>query len=200
MMTGSLRDDRGGRTGGQVLLALALTFLLDGCGVMSKLFPAPSAPVIAASEQVNARIEELEFQLRKGKNADPEASLARELALLYVHPANRAPDYGRSLAMLHTYFSLAPPGEEDLETGRLAALLEAIERRGRLLQDSRTQAKALSSQVQALQHGERDAKKREQEFLAQIKILQEQIKTLQEQIEKILALDMEMAKRRRSVR
>jgi len=95
--------------------------------------------------------------------------------------------------MLRTYLSPAPPGEEDLETGRLAVLLEAIEHLGRLLRDSKTQEKALSGQVQALKHGERDAKKREQELLAQIK-------TLQERIEKILALDMEMEKRRRSVR
>jgi hypothetical protein len=220
-MNGSLRGDRGGRTGGQVLLAVALTFLLGGCALMSKLFPAPSAPVIASSEQVTARIEELESQFRKDKNADPEGALAHELALLYVHPANPAPDYGRSLAMLRAYLSLAPPGEEDLETGRLAALLEVIERLGRLLRDSETQEDVLSAQeqallediehlgrllrdsktqeyvlsgqVQALQHGERDAKKREQELRAQIK-------TLQERIEKIQALELEMEQRRRPVR
>ena len=192
-MNGPLRGDRGGRTGEQVLLAVALTFLLDGCAVMSNLFPAPSVPVAAAPEQVTARIQELESRLRKDKKADPKGALAHELALLYVHPANRAPDYGESLAMMRTYLSLAPPGEEDLETGRLAALLEEIERLGRLLRDSKTQEKALSGQVRALQHGERYAKKREQELLAQIK-------TLQEQIEKIEALDMELEKRRRSVR
>ena len=187
-MNGSLRADRGGRTVAQVLLAVALTFLLDGCAVMSKLFPeSPRGP-----EQVTARIQELESQLRKDK-ADPEGALAHELALLYVHPANRAPDYGKSLAMMHTYLSLAPPGKEDLETSRLAALLEAIERLGGLLRDSKTQEKALSGQVQALRHGERDAKRREQELLARIKILEERIK-------KIEALDMEMEKRRRSVR
>jgi len=188
-MNGSLRGVRGGRTVEQVLLAVALTFLLDGCAVMSKLFPAsPRGP-----EQVAARIQELESQLRKDKKADPEGALAHELALLYVHPANRAPDYGKSLAMMRTYLSLAPPGQEDLETSRLAALLEAIERLERLLRDSKTQEKALSGQVQALQHGERDTKKREQELLAQIK-------TLEERIKKIEALDMEMEKRRRSVR
>jgi DNA repair exonuclease SbcCD ATPase subunit len=217
-MNGSLRDDRGNWTGGQVLLAVVLTYLLGGCAVISNLSPTPSVPVALAPDEVNAKIRELESKLGKDKKADPEGALAHELALLYVHPANRAPDYGKSLAMMRTYLSLVPQGEEDLETGRLAvlleaierllresktqekalsdlvaALLDAIERLGRLFRDSKAQEKALSDHVQALQQVERDAKKREQELLAEIN-------TLQERIEKIQALDMEMEQRRRSVR
>ncbi len=196
-MNGSLRDDRGGGTGKKLLLAVALTILLDGCAVMSKLFSEPVAP---GPEQITARIQEIESQLQQNKKADPEGALAHELALLYAHPANRAPDYGKSLAMIRTYRSLARPGAEDLETSRLAALLEEIEGLGRLLEESKTQEKVLSGQVQALLQSERTAKRREHNLRVQIRTLQElrgQIQALQARIEKIEALDMEIEKRRR---
>jgi hypothetical protein len=144
-------------------------------------------------ERIAERIKELEIELQKGVKADPEGALAHELALLFIHPANRSPEPGKALLLMRTYLFRAPPGSEDLEDARLVALLEAIGRLGRLLRESRARENDLSGQVQTLQRQEEETKKREQDLLAEIR-------SLRETIEKLQALDLEMEKRRRSVR
>jgi hypothetical protein len=199
------------------LIAAALGLLIAGCAAApppvppapppipaSAPAPAPTAapkPEVSRSpEWITARIAELETTRGKGKDADPKGALALELALLYSDPGNPAPDYAKALAMMRTYLELSASGAPDAETGRIAGLLEAIDRLGRLLREAKTHEKELSGQIQALQARvaeaeQRDAaaKKREQE-------LQAQIQTLQQRIEQLQRLDLEMERRRRSVR
>ena len=216
-----VRLPRGGRTARR-LIAAALGLLLAGCAAATpsappapaRSTPAPatapssapapaSAPKPAVSrspEWITGRIAELEATRGKGKDADPRGALTLELALLYSDPGNPAPDYAKALAMMRTYLEISPSGAQDAETGRVAGLLEAIDRLGRLLRESKTREKELSGQVQALQtrvaeaeQRDASAKKREQE-------LQAQIQTLQQRIEQLQRLDLEMERRRRSVR
>ena len=156
-----------------------------------KKVPVPAVPL--DPDRIAARIQELESRLLKGGPADPDGLLAHELALLYIHPANRSPEPGKALVYLRTYLARAVAADEDLEAARLVALLEAIDRLGRLLRESRTRERELSGQVQTLQVREGEAKKREQD-------LQAEIRSLRERIEKLQALDLEMEKRRKSVR
>jgi septal ring factor EnvC (AmiA/AmiB activator) len=102
--------------------------------------------------------------------------------------------------MMRAYFALAPPRPANSLIGHVAALLEEIDRMGRVARDSRASEKELDSQVKTLEQdlaeaGQRQAaaKKREQELLAQIK-------TLQQQIDQLQKLDLEIERRRRSVR
>jgi hypothetical protein len=162
--------------------------------------PTPAPPVKELEqlaplgpERIAARIKELEAKILKNGNADPEGALAHELALLYINPANRSPDPEKALALLRTYLSRAAPAGEDPEADRLVGLLEAIGRLGRLLRESRTKEKELAGQVQTFQQREGEMKQREQDLLAEIQILQARI-------EKLKKLDLEMEKRRKSVR
>jgi HAMP domain-containing protein len=149
--------------------------------------PPGSAPLVRTHRRQNPELS----QLRKaGMRIE---ALSHELALLYTHPANRSPDPEKALALMRTYLSRAPAAGADLEADRLVALLEAIGRLGRLLRESRTREKELSGQVQTLQQREGEMKKREQDLLAEIQVLQARIEKLQK-------LDLEMEKRRKSVR
>jgi seryl-tRNA synthetase len=94
---------------------------------------------------------------------------------------------------LRTYLSRAAPSDNDLEVDRLIALLEAIDRLGHLQREARTREKDLSGQLQAFQQRELEMKKREEDLLAEIR-------ALRERIEKLTVLDLEMEKRRKSVR
>lgn len=187
----------------RLAFAAAIAGLPAGCAALPGASPAPAPPAAEARlgpEEVAARIAALEAALPKGKAGPRDAAAARELALLYVHPANPAPDHGKSLEMMRAYRSLAPGEAEGLETARIVALLEAVDRLGRLLREAKDQRVQLAGQVKALQQGERDAKKRELELLARAKTLQDRITMLEDRIEKLQALDLEMEKRRRSVR
>ena len=93
----------------------------------------------------------------------------------------------------HSTSRIAAPAGEDPEADRLVALLEAIGRLGRLLRESRTREKELSGQVQTLQQREGEMKQREQDLLAEVQVLQARI-------EKLKKLDLEMEKRRKSVK
>jgi hypothetical protein len=135
---------------------------------------------------------ELELQLAKGRTADPEGALSHELALLYTHPQNRSPAPGKALAPMRVYLSAASAGTE-VEAERLVALLEAIDRLGKLLRESKAREKDLFGLVQALEQRERELKDREQAHLAEIR-------TLRARIDKLKTLDLEMEKRRKSVR
>jgi len=101
--------------------------------------------------------------------------------------------------MMRAYLELSPSGAQDTETGRVAGLLEAIDRLGRLLRESRRAKKSFRPGPGApdprrgAEQRDASAKKREQE-------LQAQIQTLQQRIEQLQRLDLEMERRRRSVR
>lgn len=151
----------------------------------------PAAPL--GPKSITARIKALEAKLLKGAKADPRGEISLELAKLYSHPANPSPDHGKALAMMRAYLSLAPPDGKDPEADRLLALLEAIDRLGRLLRDSRTREKEYVGQIQSLQQRERELQEREQEQLAEIELLRARI-------DKLKTLDLEMEKRRKSVR
>ena len=153
---------------------------------------AKPAPALGA-EGIAARIKVLEAELLKGAKADPRGEISLELAMLYSHPANASPDHGKALAMMRAYLSLVPPEGKDPQADRLVALLEAIDRLGRLLRESRTREKEYTAQIQSLQQRERELQKREQEQLAEIELLRARI-------DKLKTLDLEMEKRRKSVR
>ena len=202
-------------------LATALALLLAGCAALPGSAPPPAAPALPAPaakappapavaapkpsapltpEGIAARIAELEAARKKGKDADPDGKLALELALLYIHPDNPAPDHVKALAAMRAYLALSAPASRDPLIPHIAGLLEDIDKLGRITRDGRAREKELAATVQGLEQrvaaaDQRDAaaKKREQELLAQIK-------TLQQQIEQLQRLDLEMEKRRRSVK
>ncbi|HEY5999390.1 MAG TPA: hypothetical protein VI078_08860, partial [bacterium] len=156
--------------------------------------PAP-APLTPA--KIAARIAELEAARKKGSGADPDGTLALELALLYIHPDNPATDHAKALATLRAYLAASPPGSRNPLIGHIVGLLEDIEQLGRIARDARKREKEADARAQALEQSvaedEAAAKKREQD-------LQAQIQTLQQRIEQLQLLDLEMEKRRRSVK
>lgn len=170
-------------------------------------FPVPTTPA-----WISARIAELEA-LRE-KAPDPEGALALELALLHSHPANPATDHVKALALMRTYLALAPAGSPDQLVLHVAGLLEDIEQLGRITREARGREKELAAKLAALEQRAAEpraesaaAKKREQELQAQVAslqaqvaTLQQQIATLQQRIEQLQQLDLEMEKRRRSVK
>jgi uncharacterized coiled-coil protein SlyX len=171
-------------------------------------FPSPLTP-----EWIAARIVGLEAARKPGTSADPDGVIALELALLHSHPANPAPDHVKALAMMRAYLALAPPGSRDPLVLHVAGLLEDIDQLGRIAREGRGREKELAAQVQALEQRAAAAgpgaaaKKREQELQAQVTALQQQvatlqgqIATLQQRIEQLQQLDLEMEKRRRSVK
>lgn len=178
--------------------------------------PAPTVPKFpdpASAPWIAARIAALEAARAGGTHADPDGVIALELALLHSHPANAAPDHVKALAMMRAYLALAPAGTRDPLVLHVAGLLEDIDQLGRIAREGRGREKELAAQVQALERRAAAAepgaagKKREQELQAQVTALQQQVTTLQQQIatlqqriEQLQQLDLEMEKRRRSVK
>jgi hypothetical protein len=152
---------------------------------------APAEPL--DPERIAARIAEIEAAQRTGGAADPDGAQAHELALLYTHPANRSPDYERALALMRTFLSKAAQAGRDPDVGRLTALLDAVGRLGRLLRTARSREKELVAQVESLQQREQNLEQREKDLLAENQ-------ALSARIEKLKALDLQMEKRRKSVR
>ena len=164
-------------------------------------FPDPASP-----QWIAARIAELETLRGSGRAADPGGALALELALLHSHPSNPAADHIQALSLMRAYLALAPPGSRDPLVLHVAGLLEDIDQLGRIAREGRSREKELAAQVQALERRAAAtepgaaARKREQELQAQVTTLQQEITTLQQRIEQLQQLDLEMEKRRRSVK
>jgi len=189
-------------------LSLALAFIFAGC----TLKYTPPTPEDYAQE--TARLEK---RLQKQGDASVRAKSHLQLAWLYSSYKNPKMDYGRALKEFEIYLSLVPDEAGDDEIQNWLSILRQLERsenestkmRERIEILSREYQENLKLQANIEVLAKENAEKREaleqqakknQKLQENIEKLQESNNSLKQAIENLKTLDLQIERKRRSIK